>query len=315
MKRRGTHFPEHPTTALGLSSWGAGRSRVPVPTSNRDKLTFGRIVWAVPFVSLVAFVSFSSISAQQPPEPRFDPAAVERGQQLLASQCGFCHGSTARGGASGPDLTRSELVQSDENGKQLGEFLAVGRPDRGMPRFELTPAQVSDLATFLHSTIHFAANRRLYKILNILVGDPRAGEAYFNGAGRCSSCHSPAGDLKGVGARYDPVVLQGRLLLPRGRPPAGPGGPPPPPLYTERTAMQVAVTLPSGETAAGALVRLTDFDVTLYEPGTGRMRSWLRGGEVPKVVVTDPLQGHVDQLSKWTDEDMHNMTAYLASLK
>jgi cytochrome c oxidase cbb3-type subunit 3 len=271
---------------------------------------------AFPLVSFVAFVSFVSIQAQQPqpPEPQFDPAAVERGQQLLASQCGFCHGSTGRGAASGPDLTRSELVQSDDNGKQLGEFLAVGRPDRGMPRFDLSPAQVSDLAIFLHRAIYFASNRRLYKILDILVGDKQAGEAYFKGAGRCGTCHSPAGNLKGVGAKYDPVTLQGRLLLPRGRPP-NPGGPPPPPLYTEPTAMQVSVTPASGETASGALVRLTDFEVTLYEKSSGRMRSWLRNGDVPKVVVTDPLQAHVDQLPKWTDADMHNMTAYLASLK
>ena len=257
------------------------------------------------------------LHAQQPPEPRFDQAAVERGQQLLSTQCGFCHGSTARGGSSGPDLTRSELVQTDDNGKQLGEFLAAGRPDRGMPRFELTPAQVSDLATFLHSAIYLASNRRLYKILDILVGDKQAGEAYFNGAGRCRSCHSAAGDLKGVGGKYDPATLQGRLLLPRGRDsnPGGRGGPPRAPLYTEPTALQVSVTLPSGETASGGLVRLTDFDVTLYEPATGRMRSWLRNGDAPKVVVTDPLQAHVDQLAKWTDTDMHNMTAYLASLK
>jgi mono/diheme cytochrome c family protein len=244
----------------------------------------------------------------------FDPAAVERGQQLQASQCGFCHGSNARGGASGPDLTRSALVQSDENGKQLGEFLAVGRPDRGMPRFDLSASQLSDLATFLHSTIHLAANRRLYKILDILVGDPKAGEAYFNGAGRCATCHSPAGDLKGVGAKYDPATLQGRLLMPRGVATA-PGGPPPAPLYTHPTAMKVTVTPPSGESVTGSIVRLTDFDVTLYEPASGRIRSWIRNGEIPKVVVTDPLQAHFDLLPKWTDTDMHNMTAYLASLK
>jgi mono/diheme cytochrome c family protein len=249
----------------------------------------------------------------QPPAPQFDQAAVDRGQQLMASQCGFCHGASARGGASGPDLTRSEMVQSDENGRQLGEFLAVGRPDRGMPRFELTPAQVSDLAAFLHYQIYFAANRRLYKILDILIGDPRAGEAYFNGAGRCHTCHSAAGDLKGVGGRYDPVTLQGRLLMPRGRPPQQ-GGPPLPPLYTERTAVRAAVTA-SGETVTGGLVRLTDFEVTLYETNTGRIRSWLRNGDVPKVVITDPLQAHLDHLTKWTDAEMHNMTAYLASLK
>src|SRR5215831_18582956 len=143
-----------------------------------------------------------------------DQAAVERGQQLLTSQCGFCHGSNARGGSSGPDLTRSEIVQIDENGKQLGEFLKAGRPDKGMPKFELTDAQNADLAAFLHATIYLNSNRRLYKILDILVGDARAGEAYFNGAGRCATCHSPSGDLKGVGARYEPVALQGRLLVP-----------------------------------------------------------------------------------------------------
>jgi cytochrome c oxidase cbb3-type subunit III len=243
-----------------------------------------------------------------------DAAAVERGQELLASQCGFCHGATARGGASGPDLTRSALVQSDENGKQLGEFLAAGRPDRGMPRFDLSASQVSDLASFLHSTIRFAADRRLYKILDILVGDARAGEAYFNGAGRCATCHSPTGDLKGVGARYDPAALQGRLLMPRGRATA-PGAPPPAPLYTEATAIKVTVSAPSSEPVTGALVRLTDFEVTLYESASGRTRSWLRNGDAPKVAISDPLQAHVDQLSKWTDTDMHNMTAYLAGLK
>jgi cytochrome c oxidase cbb3-type subunit III len=263
---------------------------------------------------MVTVVTVGAFGAQQPaPAPTADPAAVERGQKLLAGQCGFCHGDNARGGSGGPDLTRSELVQSDEGGKQLGEFLAVGRPDAGMPKFDLPPGQVSDLAAFLHSAIYLNANRRLYKILDIVVGDRRAGEAYFTGAGRCSTCHSPAGDLKGVGARYEPATLQGRLLLPRGRYRAA--GAPAVPLYTEPTGLKVTVTLPSGESASGGLVRLTDFEVTLYDTASGRQRTWLRSGEVPKVVVTDPLQAHVDHLTKWTDADMHNMTAYLASLK
>jgi cytochrome c oxidase cbb3-type subunit III len=242
-----------------------------------------------------------------------DEAAVERGRGLLVEQCGFCHGANARGGSGGPDLTRSPLVQTDEDGKQLGEFLAAGRPDKGMPRFDMSPAQVSDLAAFLHAAIYLNSNRRLYKILDIVVGDARAGQAYFNGAGRCSSCHSPAADLKGVGAKYEPATLQGRLLLPRGRERAT--GTPPVPLYADPTGIKASVTLPSGETASGGLVRLTDFEVTIYDAGSGRTRSWLRTGDVPKVVITDPLQGHLDHLTKWTDQEMHNMTAYLASLK
>jgi len=243
-----------------------------------------------------------------------DAAAIGRGGELLGAQCGFCHGTNARGGSSGPDLTRSALVQEDEGGRQLGEFLRVGRPDRGMPKFDqLTDAQMSDLAAFLHDTIRLVARRNLYKILDILVGDAKAGEATFNGAGRCATCHSPTGDFKGIGAKYEPEVLQGRMVMPRGR--AGlPSGPPRPP-YTEPTAVKATVTTPSGPSFTGAIVRLTDFDVVLYDQSTGQMRSWLRNGDVPKVVVSDPLQAHVDMLSKWTDADMHNMTAYLASLK
>jgi cytochrome c oxidase cbb3-type subunit III len=260
------------------------------------------------------------LRAQAPPpqsrpvtaaEARFDPAAVERGSALLVSQCGFCHGSNARGGPSGPDLTRSALVQDDEGGRQLGAFLATGRPDRGMPAFQLAADQVSDLATFLHAAIFLNANRRLYQVLDILTGDPKAGEAYFAGAGKCATCHSSAGDLKGVGAKYDAVTLQGRLLMPRG----GRGAGPPQPAYLDKNAIKASITLPSRQTISGVLVRLTDFDVTLYDPQTGQMRSWFRNGDLPRVDLVDPLQAHLNMLPVWTDTDMHNVTAYLAGLK
>jgi len=273
----------------------------------------------VSWSNYAAFAGFALLFAvaagaqQQALGPPTDSAAVDRGQRLLVQECGFCHGANARGGSGGPDLTRSALVQTDENGKQLGEFLQVGRPDKGMPRFDLTPAQNADLAAFLHGAIYLNANRRLYKILDILVGDPKAGEAYFSGAGRCSSCHSPSGDLKGIGAKYEPATLQGRLLMPRGRVSAQ--GASPAPLYAQPTSIRATVTTPSGESVTGGLVRMTDFEVTLFESASGAMRSWLRNGDVPKVVVTDPLQAHLDHLTKWTDADMHNMTAFLASLK
>jgi cytochrome c oxidase cbb3-type subunit 3 len=269
------------------------------------------VVLAVPGVLVVSAVP--AAAQQQALTPVTDTAAVERGQQLLVAQCGFCHGANARGGSGGPDLTRSTLVLSDEDGRQLGEFLAVGRPDKGMPKFDLPRAQVSDLAAFLHSSIYQNSNRRLYKILDIVIGDAKAGEAYFNGAGRCGTCHSPSKDLKGVGAKYEPATLQARLLLPRGR--NREPGTVPAPLYTDPTSVTATVTPSSGTPVSGGLVRLTDFEVTLYDATTGQMRSWLRNGDTPKVVVVDPLQAHMDQLPRWTDADMHNMTAYLASLK
>src|SRR5947209_20248295 len=134
--------------------------------------------------------------------PTFEPVAVERGKNTFFVNCGFCHGSNARGGDGGPDLIRSVLVLDDDKGKELGDFLKLGRPDRGMPTFaSLTPDQISEIATFLHSEIYSAANRRTYEIRDILVGDAKAGEAFFNGVGKCNSCHSPTGDLKGIGAK------------------------------------------------------------------------------------------------------------------
>jgi mono/diheme cytochrome c family protein len=274
---------------------------------------------AVFIVFAVLTASVAALAGQQPAprraltaaDPQFDPATVDRGRELLVNQCGFCHGSNARGGSSGPDLTRSEVVQSDEGGKELAAFLRNGRPDKGMPSFDLPVDQVKDLATFLHAAIYLNANRRLYQVLDIIVGDAKAGQAYFSGAGKCASCHSATGDLKGVGAKYDAVTLQGKIMMPRG----GRGEGPPRPAYMDRNATRVTVTMASKPAVSGVLVRLTDFDVSLYDPETKQIRSWLRNGDTPKIDVVDPLQAHIDMWTRWTDTDMHNMTAYLAGLK
>ena len=274
------------------------------------------LMWAA-----AAVLAATRLFAQHPPDekPKYDPASVERGKQLLVQQCGFCHGSNARGGQQGPDLTRSEIVQSDEGGKQLGAFLKVGRPEKKMPKFDLPDADVADLASFLHQTIDSVSERDKYKILNILVGDTKAGQAFFfNGAGKCASCHSVDGDLKGIGSKYeDAAVLQGRVVMPRGRRRRGPPTPgqsdlPP---YLEPTAVKATITTPAGETITAPLVRLTDFDVTVYAPATEQMRTILRSGGSPAVTLTDPLQAHVDMVRRWTDTDLHNVTAYLATLK
>jgi len=271
------------------------------------------------FVGITALFGVQQPPAGNPPTipvaggrggPRFDQAAVDRGQQMFVAQCGFCHGSNATGGQSGPDLIRSVLVMDDEDGKQLSEFLKVGRPDKGMPRFELKQEQIKDLAAFLHQRITAAANRGGYKILNILVGDAKAGEAFFNSTGKCNTCHSPSGDLQGIGAKYDPVTLQGRIVMPRGRVGRrGQGGG-----QSLRSFPTVTVTLPSGQSFSGLLMRVTDFDVTLRD-AEGGLRSFTREGDIPKVEVKDPLQAHVDMLATWKDTDLHNMTAYLVTLK
>jgi len=244
--------------------------------------------------------------------PKFPAEVVERGRVMLSAQCGFCHGTTGRGGSGGPDLTLSPLVQEDVDGKQIAEFIRVGRPDRGMPAFNLPEAQVKDIATFLHAQIFLNVNKRLATISTALVGDPARGKTYFEGAGGCAKCHSATGDLKGIGGKYAPPALQDRIAMPRASVSFGPrpkGDP-----WESPNAMQGTVADPSGP-VTGRIIRLSDFSVTLFFPDTRRTRTWNREDGKPAVTVTDPMKAHVDHLAKWTDGALHDVTAYLASLK
>jgi cytochrome c oxidase cbb3-type subunit III len=235
----------------------------------------------------------------------YDAATLERGKSTFAGQCGFCHGSNARGGESGPDLLRSPLVRDDEDGNLIGQVVLNGRPAAGMPKFTLSKTQISDVAAFLHEGVRAAAERGTYKLLNIVTGDPKAGEAYFNGAGKCNTCHSSTGDLKGVGAKYDPVALQGRFLMPVGGR-----------QYAKRRSspVVVTVTLPAGQVFTGNLERIDDFNISLTD-SKGDYHSFERNGAVPRVVLKDPVQSHFDLLAKYTDTDIHNLTAWLVTLK
>src|SRR5581483_583437 len=156
--------------------------------------------------------------------PKYDPESRERGKTAFGAACGFCHGQNARGGEGGPDLLHSVVVLGDEGGKELGQFLQTGRPDKGMPAFAGIPQpQAADIAIFLHAEVLAAVTQRSVEV-NIVTGDAKAGEQYFNGEGRCSTCHSVTGDLKGIGAKYDPITLQDKAMMPRGG--TGFGGPP-----------------------------------------------------------------------------------------
>jgi cytochrome c oxidase cbb3-type subunit 3 len=237
---------------------------------------------------------------------RVDTAGIERGKDVYSRNCGFCHGVNARGGSEAPDLVRSLNVLGDENGKELGEFLKVGSPSKGMPSFANLPKeQVADLAAFLHDRVAAARRRTPTNVNAVLIGDANAGRAYFNGAGRCNSCHSESGDLKGVGTKFDPMTLQDHIVDPRLRA-RGDTRPLKP--------ITVEVTLPSGESVSGSLVSISDFSVTLQQPG-GDRRTFARDENSPKVKTFDPAQAHLDMLMKYTDKSLHDLTAYLVTLK
>ncbi len=228
--------------------------------------------------------------------------AVDRGSKLYRSSCSFCHGLDARG-AAGPDLARSLVILNDVGGKELGGFLKAGRPDAGMPAYAgLSAQQTADLATFLHAKIEESRAQKTMDVNAILVGNAAEGAAFFNGEGKCNACHNPSQDLKGIGSKYDPFVLQGRIVNPRG----GRGAPIKPSI--------VKVTLPSGRTSTGRLITVTDFYVTLIDDA-GVRRTFTRDNEVPKVEISDPYKAHMENFLKMTDKHMHDLTAYLATLK
>jgi mono/diheme cytochrome c family protein len=235
----------------------------------------------------------------------YDAATLERGRTAFVANCGGCHGSNAKGGENGPDLVRSVQVIDDENGNLIGPIVRGARQAQGMPKFDMPQKQLSDIVAFLHEGVRAAAERGTYTILNIVTGNAAAGETYFNGAGKCSTCHSPTGDLSGIGAKYDPITLQGRFLMPVGG------------RTNQRRSsapIVVTVTLPSGHSFKGTLERIDDFNVSLTD-ANGDYHSFSRNGAVPKVDLNDPLKAHYDMLTKYTDADMHNLTAYLVTLK
>jgi mono/diheme cytochrome c family protein len=228
-----------------------------------------------------------------------DAAAVERGQKNFVGNCGFCHGTTAQGGDGGPDLVRSPLALDDERGDKIGPVIEQGRPGKGMPAFHLPADQIQDIAAFLRSRQQAAIDRSAYSILNVVTGDREKGREYFNGAGRCHSCHSPTGDLAGIAKKYDAVTLQSRFLYPRPRP--------------GESQPQITVRSATGQSFSGTLEYLDDFDVALRD-AAGDYHSFSRDGRV-KLEVHDPLAAHAELLKKYTDTDMHNLLAYLVTLK
>ena len=243
-----------------------------------------------------------------PEHPQADPAAVDRGKALYGVNCNFCHGSDARGGEGGPNLLRSELVLNDQHGELISKVVQQGRGE--MPKFNLTDAQVADIAAYLHSFHVSGYEPSAKQPLSVLVGNAAAGEAAFKT--RCASCHSPAGDLKGIASTIpDPKALQNTFLMPGGGRGGrgGRGGP-----AVEVPPTTVTVTLPTGEKAEGRLLRIDDFTVTLID-AAGDQRTFSHDDNGPSVQIHDPLKAHRDLLPQYTDKEVHDLTSYLVTLK
>ena len=259
-------------------------------------------------LSLAAAVAFTShVSAQAyPPRPAAAPDVLERGKALYSLHCALCHGADARG-AAGPSLLRSELVLRDRKGELITEVLQKGRPERGMPAFgQLTAENASDLAAYIHSFPVGSRDPARMRPPTIVVGNAVAGVGVF--AKRCGSCHSASGDLKGFAGRFtDPRQMQQWWLMPAAGASSPGGGP-------ALKPVTVTVTLASGEKIEGRLRRIDDFLVSLFL-ADGSERTIARHGATPTVELHDPLKPHRDLLPVYTDKEIHDITAFLVTLK
>jgi cytochrome c oxidase cbb3-type subunit III len=246
-----------------------------------------------------------------------DDAAADRGRKIWAAECIDCHGTYARGTDNGPNLVRSELVLHDRYADRIGPFLRDGHPLQSGARGDsLTAAQIADLAHFIHQRVYDTLRGSpIFVVQNVLTGDPAAGKAYFNGAGRCNTCHSPTGDLAGVGSRYEPAALQARFLNPRPVSGRGRGAGTASSAAGNPAAKQVTLTVtpPSGPQVTGTPVVFDDFDVAVRD-ANGEYHAWKRTPEL-KIVKNDPYAAHDELLAQYTDKNMHDILAYLVTLK
>jgi cytochrome c oxidase cbb3-type subunit III len=255
------------------------------------------------------------VTTQAPP-----PDQVQAGQTVFAAQCGFCHGRDATGGQTGPDLTESALVAEDVRGDKMIPIIRNGRADKGMPPFNLSDQDMTAVVAYIHSQKTKLdaqpGRRRRVTESDLLSGNAEAGKQYFSGAGGCAKCHSAAGDLAGVGTRFRGLALLQQMLYPRRTPaPAAPTtstAGPAPASAPKDPLVKATVTLPTGVTVAGALAYRDEFTIALTDPA-GWYRSWPTSQV--KFTVENRLEAHIEQLAKYTDKDMHDVYAYLISLR
>jgi len=234
----------------------------------------------------------------------YPPDLVQQGSALFRKDCSFCHGRDAGGGETGPDLTRSKLVTADVSGDKIGEVVRDGRPDKGMPPFDRSDQQIASLVAFIHTQQDNAlasaggrsgsGGRKGVDASDLQTGNAEAGKQYFEGAGGCAACHSPSGDLAGLASRYSGLELEEQMLYPR------------------HAKSKVSITLASGQTIGGTLAYLDEFTIGLID-STGTYRSW-RTRDV-RYKVDPALNAHVELFPKYTDADIHNLMAYLQTLR
>jgi len=266
-----------------------GRGRMPgFPKLGQDDLT--------------ALLHYLSTAEQPQPgagkESSGTSTLASAGGMLFQQNCAFCHGRDAQGGESGPDLTQSRLVRRDRGGDQISAVVRNGRPEKKMPAFHFSDQEMHSIVAFIHEAQAIAVSkpggRRGVEVSDLQTGNVNAGRAYFNGAGRCATCHSPSGDLAGIASKYEGLQLEEQMLYPRD------------------VKNRATVTLASGENVTGTVAYLDEFTIALRD-AAGNYRSWPIGKV--KYKLDAPVNAHVELFGQYSDDDIHNLMAYLQTLR
>jgi len=277
------------------------------PLLRRAPLLAGAALFCAAPVALAQSRSEASPAARPVPptaaRQEYAPELIAAGRTRFAASCGFCHGPEATGGSGGADLTRSELVAADERGDRIGALVRAGRAEAGMPAFPaLAESDLAAIVAFIHEQKTKAeaatGGRRSVEVADLATGNARAGRRYFDF--NCKGCHSATGDLAGVASRIEGLALLRRMLYPGGQPGAPARRP---------TAV---VTTRDGEKVTGAVAYRDEFTIAVTE-ADGRYRAWPI--ERVDIEISDPLEAHVDQLARYTDATMHDVLAYLHTLR
>ena len=223
---------------------------------------------------------------------------ADAGGLLFQQNCAFCHGRDAQGGESGPDLTQSRLVRRDKGGDLISDVVRNGRPEKKMPAFHFSDQEMHSVVAFIHEeqakAVSRPGGRRGVEVSDLQTGNVTAGRDYFNGAGRCSTCHSPTGDLAGIASKFEGLQLEQQML------------------YPTDAKKHATVTLVSGEKVTGIVTYMDEFTIALRD-ADGNYRSWPIGKM--KYKIDAPAEAHVELFSQYSDDDIHNLMAYLQTLR
>ncbi len=277
-----------------------------MPTTILRRATYALCLAAAFLPALHAQHIETSTFNQSPVRAKEEPRAVAHGKQVYDAKCASCHAADLRGALpDGVNVLRSQYGLTDHGGDKLIPIMMGTYPDVTSHAILTSKQDASDVAAYMRSIYaQIGSQGRVpgdaLKQPNILVGDATKGSAYFQA--NCAKCHSAEGDLKGIGTKVAaPKMLQSTWL--RGQR-FGVSVPP----------TTVSVTQTGKPAVDGTLIHMDDFLVTL-KLQDGSVKTITRNGAVPKVAVKDPLEAHRTMLPKLKDSDIHDVTAYLVTLK